>query len=178
MQSERRGTAVLGTILIVIGGAFLVANVVGFDLDVAWPAFVVVPGLVLFISAFLLPPQPGTGLAIAGSIVTTVGLVLAVQDAADAYASWAYAWALVAPASVGAGMTLYGFLRGQPNLVRAGVPLLGIGLALFVGFALFFEGVIGLSGEPVLLAGDVLPVVLIALGGALVIGSLLGRRRA
>lgn len=178
MQSERRGAVVLGTILILIGGAFLVSNAMDLDLDVAWPAFVIVPGLALFLSAFLVGRGPGTGLAIAGSIVSTVGVILAVQEAVDAYGTWAYAWALVAPGSVGLGMILYGLLGGQPKLVEAGVPALGAGLALFLAFGAFFEGVIGLSGEPLLAIGDVLPIVLIGLGGALVIGSLLGRRRA
>ena len=35
-----------------------------------------------------------------------------------------------------------------------GIRSLGSGLALFVAFGLFFEGVIGLSGEPFLVGSD------------------------
>jgi hypothetical protein len=53
----------------------------------------------------------------------------------------------------------------------------GVGLALFIGFALFFEGVIGLSGDgPPPLEG-LLPILLIGLGAILVVGSLVVRRR-
>ena len=178
MTDERRGAIVLGAILIVVGGAFLVTNVTGFSFDAAWPLFVIVPGLALLGASFTTRTEAGVGLAIAGSIVTTVGLVLAAQEATGLYATWAYAWALVAPGSVGVGMFLFGTFTGRQDLRSAGLRLAGIGLALFVGFAIFFEGVIGLSGDgPPPLEG-LLPVALIALGALLVVGSLFGRRRS
>ena len=177
MTDERRGAVILGAILIIAGGAFLVTNVTGFALDAAWPLFVIVPGLVLLAASFAAGGEAGGGLAIAGSIVTTVGLILAVQEATGLYSTWAYAWALVAPGSVGVGMFLFGTFTGRPDLRLAGLRLAGIGLALFVGFALFFEGVIGLSSDgPPPLEG-LLPIALIALGAVLVLGSLFGRRR-
>jgi hypothetical protein len=63
-------------------------------------------------------------------------------------------------------------------VVTNGVRSLGTGLALFVGFGLFFEGVVGLSGAP-FLSTDLGPVVLIAFGAAIVVAGLLrGRHRA
>jgi len=41
---------------------------------------------------------------IPGSIITIAGLVLAVQNTFDLFATWAYAWALVAPGGVGLGI--------------------------------------------------------------------------
>ena len=177
MTDERRGAVILGAILIVAGGVFLVTNLTGFTLDAAWPLFVIVPGLVLVGASFTVRGEAGGGLAIAGSIVTTVGLILAVQEASGLYATWAYAWALVAPGSVGVGMFLFGTFTDRPDLRTAGLRLAGIGLALFIGFALFFEGVIGLSsdGRPPL--EGLLPIALIALGAILVGGSVFGRRR-
>ena len=177
MTDERRGAVILGAILIIAGAAFLVTNVTGFALDAAWPLFIIIPGLVLVAASFAAGGEAGGGLAIAGSIVTTVGLILAVQEATGLYATWAYAWALVAPGSVGVGMFLFGTFTDRADLRLAGLRLAGIGLALFVGFALFFEGVIGLSSDgPPPLEG-LLPVALIALGAILVLGSLFGRRR-
>src|SRR5262245_12297984 len=177
MNDERRGAIVLGAILIIVGGVFLVTNVTGFAIGAAWPLFIIVPGLVLLAAAFAAGGEAGGGLAIAGSIVTTVGLIMAVQEATGLYATWAYAWALVAPGSVGVGMLLFGTFTGRPDLVTAGLRLAGIGLALFVGFAIFFEGVIGLSGERTPPLEGILPIALIALGVILVGGSLVGRRR-
>ena len=177
MTDERRGAIVLGAILIVVGVVFLVTNATGFAIGAAWPLFVVVPGLVLLAAAFAAGGEAGLGLAIAGSIVTTVGLILAVQEATGLYATWAYAWALVAPGSVGVGMLLFGTFTGRQDLVTAGLRTAGVGLALFVGFAIFFEGVIGLSGVGAPPLEGLLPIALIALGAILVVGSLIGRRR-
>ena len=177
MTDERRGAVVLGAILIVVGGVFLVTNVTGFALDAAWPLFVIVPGLVLLAASFAASGEAGVGLAIAGSIVTTVGLILAVQEATGLYSTWAYAWALVAPGSVGVGLLLYGTFTGRQDLASAGLRTAGVGLALFIGFAIFFEGILGLSGDGAPALEGLVPVALIALGVILVVGSLVGRRR-
>jgi hypothetical protein len=174
-----RGGMVAGAILVVIGLLFLLERVVGFDLgEYGWPLFIIVPGVLIFLSSFAAPPREGSGIAVAGSITTVVGLVLAVQNATGLWATWAYAWALVGPAAAGLGLLLYGLVRGMPDLVSAGAKSLGTGLALFVAFGLFFEGVIGLSGDPFLVGSDYLPIVLIAAGGALLLWGLLRGRRA
>jgi hypothetical protein len=170
---------ILGAILVVLGLLFLAERVVGFDVgQYGWPLFVIVPGVLLFLSSFAAPPREGQGLAVAGAITTVVGLILAVQNVTDRYSTWAYAWALVAPGGSGLGMALYGFGRGMPELVREGLRSLGAGLGLFVAFGLFFEGVIGLSGEPFLVGSDVLPLALIGAGGLLLLWGLLRSRRA
>ena len=51
----------------------------------------------------------------------------------------------------------------------------GLSLALF---GLFFEGVIGLSGEPFLVGSALLPIALIGAGGLLLLWGLLRTRRA
>jgi hypothetical protein len=175
MDGERRGSVFLGLLLIAVGGAFLLLNITDFDIE-AWPLFIIVPGVVIFAAAFAVGGEPGSGLAIAGAIVTTVGLILAFQEATDLYETWAYAWALVAPGAVGLALVAYGALTRQPKLVAAGLPTLGVGLALFIGFAVFFEGFIGLSGDRVPELRGLLPFGLVALGVVIVGGSLLGRR--
>src|SRR5665811_626209 len=103
-----RGALMVGALLIVLGAAALVVRVSG--VEIGWPAWVILPGVALLIAAFAVPGPGGSGLAAAGGIVTAVGTLLAVQDATGTYASWAYAWALVAPGGVGAGLLLYGLL--------------------------------------------------------------------
>jgi hypothetical protein len=81
MTSERRGALAVGLLLVAAGVAAFGARQAGFDPfealgDNGWPLFVIVPGLVL-LGASVVPPVPhGVGFAIAGSIVTIVGLVL------------------------------------------------------------------------------------------------------
>jgi hypothetical protein len=168
---------VLGVILVVVGGALLIGRFVDISLaGVTWPVWIVVPGVAMLIGSFFIPPRGGVGLAIAGTIVTTVGLILWVQEAYDLYATWAYAWALVAPTGPGLGMVLYGLVHRDGQLVGDGFRMMLVGLGLFLGFALFFEGVIGLSGTPIANLDEVLPYAIVGLGILLVILSFTGRR--
>jgi hypothetical protein len=171
---------VAGVILVVIGGILLLTRFVDINLGgVTWPLWIVVPGVAMLVGSFFIPPKGGVGLAIPGAIVTIVGLILWVQDAYDLYATWAYAWALVAPTGPGLGMLLYGLVHRDGELVGDGFRTMLVGLGLFLGFALFFEGVVGLSGEPIANLGEVLPYAIIGLGVLLVVLSFVGggRRR-
>jgi hypothetical protein len=165
---ERRASVVLGLALVVVGVLALAGRALSVDVfGIGWPLLIIVPGVVLFAGALAVGGKPGVGLAIPGGIVTMVGLVLAVQAATGLWSTWAYAWALVAPGGVGLGLLLYGLLTGQRDVARSGVPVLGVGLALFLAFGLFFEGVIGLNGRS--LAG----LETILAGGIVVLGVLI-----
>ena len=169
---SRRASILVGVVLIGLGGLFLVER--AFDLDLArfgWPLFVIVPGLILLAAGVAARGAEGTGLAVAGGITTMVGLILAVQNATGLWATWAYAWALVGPGGTGLGLLVHGLVRGDASNTRNGLRSLGAGVALFAAFGLFFEGVIGLSGEPFLIGSDLLPIVLIAIGAVLVLWS-------
>ncbi|HXG26044.1 MAG TPA: hypothetical protein VNL94_04220, partial [Candidatus Binatia bacterium] len=176
MDASRRGTIVLGIALIIVGGLVLLGRAFQIDLfGLGWPVFVIAPGIALFIAGLAVGDKPGLGLAIPGGIVTMVGTVLAFQSATGLYGTWAYAWALVAPGGVGLAMVLYGLLTRQSDITRGGVPVLLAAIGLFIGFGLFFEGVLGMSGGgelvQLLLAGAVL-----ALGVLVLLHGLLGRR--
>jgi len=155
-------SAVLGAILIFIGLAFLAFRyldvLAGADV---WPLFIIGPGLVLFVLGLILP---NVGMIIGGSVVLTVGKVLAWQNETGRWESWAYVWALVGPTASGVGSFLGGLRTGDGQMRAAGLWQIAIGLALFAGFYLFFEQVIGLSGEPLPLPEWVMPVVLVAIG--------------
>ncbi len=179
-SSPDRSGVIIGGALIVLGGIFLAERIFGIDLGrFGWPLFVIAPGVIMMVASLVVGGREGSGLAVAGAIATTTGLVLAFQNATGLWATWAYAWALVGPAATGVGLIFYGLLRNQPDLLSPGIRSLGTGLALFAGFGLFFEGIIGLSGEPFLIGSDLLPIVLIGLGVILVGWSLIrGRQRA
>ena len=168
---------IVGAILIVVGLLFLAERL--FDIDLGqygWPLFVILPGILLFLVSLVAPPREGVGLAVAGAITTVVGLILAFQNATDLWATWAYVWPLVAPGGSGLGMALYGLVRGQPDFVGLGARQLGAGLALFVGFGLFFEGVLHLSGASLPLAEPLLAAGLVVLGAVILVAGVLGRR--
>jgi hypothetical protein len=171
-MSQGRGGVVVGLVLIGLGALFLLERVTGIDLaDAGWPLFVIVPGVFLLGWGMASPGKEGSGLAIAGGITTVVGLILAVQNATDLWATWAYAWALVGPGGSGLGLLGHGLAQGDRGEVDNGIRSIGTGLALFVAFGLFFEGLIGLSGEP-FLTGDLGPVVLIGVGVVVIVLAL------
>ena len=77
-------------------------------------------------------------LAIPGTIVSTVGLILFYQNATGRFESWSYAWGLIL-AAVGVGIALTGSLQDNAKQQREGRQLASLGLALFAAFGLFFE---------------------------------------
>lgn len=177
-SDDRRAMATIGVLLVALGVAFLVARQLDVDIGrVGWPLFIIVPGVVLFAVALSTGGSAGAALAAPAGVVTMTGLVLAVQNATGLWATWAYAWALVAPGGVGLGLLVYGLLTRQPDVARGGAMTTLVGLGLFVAFGFFFEAIIGLSGFRLAGADVVLAAALVVLGLVIVGASLLGGRR-
>jgi hypothetical protein len=168
----------LGATLVALGILFLVGQVFGISLGrFLWPFLIIVPGILLFGFALATRGQAGEALVIFGSMVTMVGLLLLYQNTTGHWASWAYAWALVAPTSVGLGQIVYGALKGQANTLKTGTRLAIVGIALFLVGAIFFELIIGISGLGLGSLGW--PLLLIGLGVVLLVVNFLpGRRKA
>jgi hypothetical protein len=166
--------AVLGAVLIFIGLAFLAVRYLDvFQGADVWPLFIIGPGVALLVLGLFLP---NLGMLVGGSVVSTVGLVLAWQNMTGRWESWAYAWALVGPTASGVGSFLGGLRTGNPRLRDAGMWQIAVGLALFAGFYLFFEQVIGLSGDPLPLPEWVMPAALIGIGVLILLRGVLGPR--
>lgn len=168
-----------GIVLVVVGSLFLALRVADVSLGAhAWPLWIVVPGVAMLLGSLAIPGRGGLGLAVPGAILATVGLILWVQDTYGLYGTWAYAWALVAPTAPGLAMLLHGVVHGDRDLVPEGLRVMLTGIGLFLGFGLFFEGVIGVSGHRIANLDQVLPYAVIGLGVLLVVLSLLdgGRR--
>jgi hypothetical protein len=157
------GTAWLGGVLIAAGLIFFIGQWLDVDWGAAtWPFYVIAPGLALL--AFGLTQRNGSGLAIAGSIVTMVGLVLLYQNATDRWESWAYAWALVGPGGSGLGMLLYGTRSANRRMARDGFWQILVAIGLFLAGFVFFEGIIGISGERLPIPDWILPAAVITIG--------------
>jgi hypothetical protein len=164
----------LGIVLIVAGLLFLAVEYLPFDLGrYGWPVFIVLPGVAMI--ALGTANRGGSSrLIVPGTIVIVTGLVLAVQNAFDLWATWSYAWALVAPGGVGLGIALEGVIRGDQAKVSAGSRTALIGLGMFILFGVFFEGVVQISGFELGFAGKlVAPLALIVGGVALLFWRLM-----
>lgn len=164
----------MGAILVIVGAILLGGQVldIGFG-DLGWPLIIVAVGVALLLIGLVVANE--SGMVVGGAVVTTVGLVLLYQNQTGHWESWAYAWALVGPAASGLGLAIWGIRSGDGKDVRNGTwGFLG-GLAFFaVGF-LFFEGVLGISGERLPLQEWVLPAVIIGIGVVILIRGMLQR---
>lgn len=160
-----------GVVLIFFGFVLMIAQVFDFPLiRYTWPLFIILPGTVLTVWGLITSSRPGQGLTIAGSIVLTVGLLLSYQNLTDHFESWAYAWALVAPTSVGVAQLVYGLLHHRDAMVKRGLRLMLIGVTIFVVGAIFFEVIIGISGPGLGVYGVAM---LFILAGVTLLGSAL-----
>ena len=167
-QSAVSGGTGLGLILIVAGVIFLIAQHIPFDVGQAtWPMFIILFGVSFLIIGLA---TPAVGFVVPGSIATIVGLILAVQNTFDLWAAWSYAWALVFPFSIGVGIALLGMQMKNQRQVREGTRMAGVGIALFLVFGAFFEGLLHVDGFEIGSVGSLLiSFILIASGVVLLV---------
>jgi hypothetical protein len=174
-----RTPAAIGITFVLVGVAALALRQAGIDVagvirDAGWQFFIILPGLALLAASVVPAPPRGIGFAIAGSIVTTVGLILIYQEANNHFESWAYAWALI-PAAAGIGTLVYGLITAQGELVVSGLRTAAIAAVLFVAGFWFFESTFETGRAPIDLA-TWWPLLVIALGVLLTLGALMTRR--
>lgn len=180
LGSNMVGT-LMGAILILLGISFLMVRFIIsiFDFDLghyAWPIFIIIPGVLMFLSAFMLERHAGVTLAMFGGMVATTGGILMIQNIFDLYASWAYAWALIAPTSIGLSKLLYGAVRGLGDEVKSGLTMAGVGAVIFVIAGAFFELIIDINGFGLNVSWLCWPTLLIGGGIITLIVNLIPRR--
>lgn len=105
-----------------------------FRAQISWPSILWGMGALFLLVALVSSIGP---LAIPGTILAGLGLLLAWQNQTGAWGSWAYSWALI-PAFVGLGLFL-AFLRSRTMRV-IGLSMLAWSLVAFALFGIFFAG--------------------------------------
>ena len=105
-----------------------------------WP-FIIMGMGGLFFAGMVAGGKSAAPLAIPGSIIGTIGLVLFVQHLTGYYESWAYGWTIILFA-VGLGIYIMGRWNGDPGSLRGGKQVMRVGAIMFVLFGAFFEGLI------------------------------------
>jgi hypothetical protein len=156
-----------GFILLGMGGIILVAQLMGAGFWASFWPFLIVAGGGLFFVGMVAGGKGSGALAIPGSILTTVGLLLLLQNTYGIWHIWSYAWALIIIAA-GVGIFLKGLWNEEERARRAGLNVMTIGVIFLLVFGAFFElgfGLLGFNGSAKLLA----PMILIGLGIFLVL---------
>ncbi len=164
-NSRNSGALVGGVLLILLGLLVLVSQFFsGFDFwGTFWPFIIIGVGAMFFIG-MAAGGKSTAGLAIPGSIITGIGLMLFIQNLTNHFESWAYGWTVII-ISVGLGITIMGWWSGNKGQRRSGVGLMRVGLVMFILFGAFFEMLFNSST----LANYIFPVGLILLGLYLVL---------
>jgi hypothetical protein len=170
MSDRTKPSIVIGTLLIVFGVLVFLGEIFKSTIFQLWPLFIIAGGLMFFIAMFVAGKSTGY-LAIPGSIISMIGLILFYQALTNRWETWSYAWALI-PLSVGIGMWIFGKYSKLPELCSSGRHMINVGLILFVVFGVFFELLIGISGAS--RNNELLwPLALVALGIYLMFSRLL-----
>jgi hypothetical protein len=178
-EQHERNTRALGLLLLGVGAWILIARFIHIDVGSwLWPFWVIVPGGLIIALGFRDTHRSSKGLVTFGSIIAVTGIILFAQNITGQWQSWAYAWALLFPGSIGLGQYLWGKRAGNETEVHSGEKTMQIAAVLFVAFGLFFEVVLGIGGfHPDMASRIVVPVLLIAGGAALYIMSMNGGRK-
>ena len=161
------GSLIGGLIFIALGLLALAGQLFrGFNFwGTTWPFFIIAIGALFFVGMFA-GGKSEAGLAIPGSLLTAIGLMLFLQNLFDYWESWAYSWTVILM-SVGLGIFIMGRYTENPGQRASGLRLLKLGAILFVVFGAFFEMLIFNSFG---FSKFLLPVALILLGIYLILG--------
>ena len=164
-----------GIVLILTGGLFLADLFLPIPvMKEYWPLLVVLFGLT-FIVGMLTSKRQGAGLAIPGTLIVVIGLLLYVQNTFHLWITWTYAWALLIVA-VGLGLAIMNAYLKRDGIRKAAGILIGLGLVLFVGFGVVFELIFQIRGADIY-SGIFLGGGLVLLGLYIVFSrALFGRR--
>jgi hypothetical protein len=172
MEKNRNLTGlVIGIVLIAIGVLALFGRFITFlNWGNAWPLIIVAVGAAFFVGMALGGKATG-GLAIPGSIIVTVGLILLYMNSTFYWEAWAYAWALII-CGVGVGLLINGFWSDNPDMRKRGLETIRAGLFLFLIFGVVMEFIfsatgVSMRGNPLLWSA-----LLVVLGLALLVARL------
>jgi hypothetical protein len=164
MQSNRSnvGSLIGGAVLIGFGLLSLIPQLFR-DLNWAflWPFIIIGAGALFFIAMFA-TGKGGAALAVPGSVIGGVGLVLLFQNITRRWESMSYFWTVIIM-FVGLGIYLMGRYGEDEQQKKAGGRVMKVGFILFIIFGSIFEMIFSSFGNLIF------PILLILLGAYLVL---------
>jgi hypothetical protein len=174
METNRNniGALIGGAILIGVGLLSLISRFYsGIDWGLLWPIAVIGFGALFFVAMFA-SGKNSAGLAIPGTIISGIGLVVLFQNMTRNLQMMSYLWTLII-VFVGLGMYIMGWYGQDANQRKAGGRVMKIGLILLIIFGTVFESIFSSSWSLIF------PSLLILLGGYLVLSrfGLFGRNQ-
>lgn len=171
MSSNTRSSLVGGALLILLGLIFLAGQV--FQIQVwnfTWPFIIIGVGGLFFVAMFI-GGKPLAALAIPGSIIGGIGLILFFQNTFNLWESWSYSWTLII-FFIGVGLFIAGVWGNSAEQRKSGLNVMRVGLVLFLIFGAFFGLLFTLTGVYGLTSGLFWAVMLIVLGAVMFVSRL------
>ena len=146
MDTNKNQTGIIiGVILVVIGVVSLIGNIFkSWNMDNLWPLVIVGVGAA-FLVFMALGDKSRSGLAVPGSILVGIGLLLYFMNLTDTWEAWSYCWALIMVFS-GAGVWISGMRSDRPDLKKSGIDTMRGGFILFLVFAIIMEFIFSITG--------------------------------
>jgi hypothetical protein len=160
-SNSRNNGALIGGITLILFGLLALITQIFQGLNfwgTFWPFIIVGVGAMFFVG-MAAGGKSTAGLAVPGSIVSVIGLMLFVQNITNHWESWAYGWTVIVM-SVGLGIFIMGLWGGNQEQRQSGVSVMRVGLVMFIIFGAFFEMIFNSS----VLADYIFPAGLILLG--------------
>lgn len=171
VRNQQITPLIAGVALMGLGGLFLIAQLLGGNFwAYFWPYPIIAVGLT-FLVTMISRGRGAGGLAVPGSVITTVGLLLFLQNSFGWWESWAFAWTFIV-ISVGVGIFMMGIVNHSDNAKRNGLRIAAIGVLLLIPFGIFFG--LGFSFLGFTFATRVIwPLILMGVGAVLVLRGVL-----
>jgi LiaF transmembrane domain len=169
MSSKRNsGMLVAGAVLIAIGLLSLFGQLFSrFHIwSYLWPLTIIAFGGLFFVGMFA-GGKSLAGLAIPGTIIGGIGLMMFVQNLLNRWESWAYSWTVIL-ILVGLGIFIMGLYSQDAGRRQAGGRVMKVGAILFIIFGGFFELLFS-AFRPYGIQQYIFPALLVILGIYLVI---------
>jgi hypothetical protein len=173
------GSLVAGLVLIALGLLALLGQIFrGFPFwSYLWPVIILLFGGLFFVGMFA-GGKSLAGLAIPGSIISGIGLMMFFQNLTRYWESWAYSWTVIL-ILVGLGIFIMGLYTEDYHRRQAGLRVMKVGAILLIIFGGFFELLFS-AFRPYELQQYLFPALLILSGAYLVVvrSGLLSSRHA
>lgn len=179
MSNKRfSGTLVAGVVLIALGLLSLLGQIFrGFPFwSYLWPLIIIGVGGLFFVGMFA-GGKSFAGLAIPGTLIGGLGLMMFLQNLTGYWESWAYSWTIIL-VLVGLGIFIMGLYSEDMHRRQAGLRVMKVGAILFIIFGGFFELIFN-AFRPLGIQQYIFPLLLVGLGIYLVVvrsGLLTSRR--
>lgn len=175
MQTNRSniGAFVGGAVLIAVGLLSLAGQLFcTLDWSFLWSFVIILMGGCFFAAMFAVG-KGSSALAIPGSIVSGIGLVVLIQSITHHWESMSYFWTLII-LFIGVGIYIMGWHAGDDVQKRSGARVIRAGVIMFVIFGAFFEMLFSNINNLIF------PILLIVTGAYLVVArsGLLGSKKS